>query len=426
MASNVSRELLFFRSHNRPMRILLLVNLLYAMALPIIELFVGAYIMRNSKDISLVVIFQLAVYTGIPFTFMLNGFLLNHFPISRLYAFGMLLSGVSMSVMMNIDVLNTSGIFLTGLIMGLSYGFFWANRDFLALNTTKDSTRNYYFGIETFFYTVAAIIIPLCAGLFIKATVSNGWFGRQVNVAYYVLTAYVFILTISASRVAQKGDFKNPLKGTFFYWKFDILWKRMLQLASLKGIAQGYIVTAPVMLIMKMVGDEGSLGAIQSMSALLSAVMLYFIGRLAKPEHRLLIFTAGLVLFFIGACANAVLYSSSGVIFFAMCLVFARPLLDMGYYPLQLRVIDVVSKKENRNQFSYIFNHEWGLYFGRLIGCGLFIALANRVSEEVALRYALLVIAAVQMLSILMARNITKRLKVDDGKAISRQLSADN
>lgn len=31
----------------------------------------------NSSDISLVVIFQLAVYTGIPLTFMINGFLLQ-------------------------------------------------------------------------------------------------------------------------------------------------------------------------------------------------------------------------------------------------------------------------------------------------------------------------------------------------------------
>lgn len=106
------------------MRMLLITNLIYGMVNPIIELFIGAYIMRNSSDISLVVIFQLAVYTGIPLTFMINGFLLNRVPISRLYSLGMILSGVSMTAMMSLGELSTVGVFVAGLIMGLSYGFF--------------------------------------------------------------------------------------------------------------------------------------------------------------------------------------------------------------------------------------------------------------------------------------------------------------
>ncbi|MFZ1749314.1 MAG: hypothetical protein WAU01_03950, partial [Saprospiraceae bacterium] len=152
------------------MRVLLLTNLIYAMVMPIVELFVGAYIMRNSSDISLVVIFQLAVYTGIPLTFLINGYLLNGVKIAWLYSLGMILSGVSMFAMMSLDDLSTAGIFFAGLIMGLSYGFFWANRDFLALNTTNDGNRNFYYGVETFFYTIAGIIIPFGAGAFIAAT----------------------------------------------------------------------------------------------------------------------------------------------------------------------------------------------------------------------------------------------------------------
>ena len=152
MLQKLVHEFKFFNAHPLGMRTLLLTNLIYALVMPIVELFIGAYIMRNSSDISLVVIFQLAVYTGIPLTFMINGFLLNHFPIARLYSLGMLLSGVSMFAMMSLDNLDTLGVFFAGLIMGLSYGFFWANRDFLALNTTRDDNRNYYYGIETFFY----------------------------------------------------------------------------------------------------------------------------------------------------------------------------------------------------------------------------------------------------------------------------------
>jgi YQGE family putative transporter len=71
-----------------------------------------------------------------------------------------------------------------------------------------------------------------------------------------------------------------------------------------------------------------------------------------------------------------------------------------------MRVIDVVSKIENRNAYTYIFNHEFGLYLGRFLGLGLFICLATYVSESFALKYSLIVIAVVQLSSIPMAKHI--------------------
>jgi len=408
MLSKIVKEFDFFSSHSKGMRVLLLTNLIYGLVGPIIELFIGAYIMRNSSDISLVVIFQLAVYTGIPLTFMINGFLLNRIKIAWLYSFGMLLSGISMFAMMLLQQLDTMGVFLAGLIMGLSYGFFWANRDFLALNTTNDGTRNYYYGIETFFYTITGILVPLAAGAFIGATDKNGWFGGHVNTAYYILTAVVFVMSMFASVLVHRGEFVNPKRAPFLFIKFDRIWNKMLGLASLKGLAQGYIVTAPTMLILSLVGKEGSLGLIQGIAAAVSAILLYVLGRVTGPKHRLLIYGIGCLLFMVGALLNAALYSALGVILFMMCLLFARPLLDIAYFPIQLKVIDYVAEKEKRNEFSYIFNHELGLYLGRLFGCGLFIVLARYVSEYAALRYALLVIAVLHALGWFMAKSILK------------------
>lgn len=414
MANQLTKELSFFKGHPLSMKALLLTNLIYGMVTPIIELFIGAYIMRNSEDISLVVIFQLAVYTGIPLTFMINGFLLNSIPISRLYSLGMLLSGVSMTAMMMLNNLSTFGVFMAGLIMGLSYGFFWANRDFLALNTTKDGNRNYYYGIETFFYTVTGIGIPLLAGGFIAATDKGGWFGGNVNVAYYIITAFVFALSAFASVLVHNGQFQNPKKAPFLFFNFDKLWNKMLRLAALKGVAQGYIVTAPTMLVMTHVGKEGSLGLIQGVAAAVSAVLLYILGRVTTPQHRVMIYGIGCTLFVLGALFNAVLFSAVGVILFILCLLFARPLLDIAYFPIQLKVIDVVAEIEKRNEFTYIFNHELGLYVGRLFGCGLFIVLARYVSVDIALRYALLVIAVVHFMGYFMAKSIVKDLKNDE------------
>lgn len=408
LVSKLTSEFRHFQTYPHGMRVLLITNLLYSLVLPVVEMFIGAYIMRNSSDSTLVVCFQLASYTGIPITFLINGFLLRRFRIATLYSFGMLLSGISMSIMMTLSDLDTTGVVVAGLVMGLSYGFFWSNRDFLALDSTNDDNRNYYYGLETFFYTITGVGVPYLIGAFIGATEHNGWFGGEVNMAYRIITIAVFLITILASFVIFRGKFQNPVSKPFLFFRFERLWNKLLGLAALKGIAQGYIVTAPAMLIMTLVGNEATLGTVQSVGAILSAILLYILGRVSLPKDRLPILAVGLVLFALGGFFNAWFYSSVGVVIFMLCLVLSRPLIDIAYFPIQFRVIDIVSKSEQRSEFTYILSHEFGLYIGRLFGCGLFLILANFVSETFALRYALLIIGILQLLAYVIARNIDR------------------
>jgi YQGE family putative transporter len=411
MFEKLVKEYQFYKSHPRNLRLLLMTNLIYALVLPIIEMFVGAYIMRSTSNTTWVMSYQLALYSGIPLTFLINGLLLKYIRIARLYSLGMLLSGASMTAMMMIDQINLPGIIIAGLIMGLSYGFFWANRDFLSLSSTTDENRNYYFSMETFFYTLTFVVIPFLAGNFIALCDKGFLLGGNAQLAYYILTGIVFLLTFFSSVLVHRGSFENPKREPFIFFHFAPLWWKMLGMALLKGLAQGAIVTAPIMLIMRLLGKEGTLGTLQSVAAVLSAVVLYLIGRMAKPQHRLLIFTIGLSIFTTGFLVNSVLFSGVGVIIFMMCITIARPLLEIAYFPILLGVIDKVAALENRNKFAYILNHEWGLYAGRLIGCGMFILLSVMISEDFALKHALLAIAVGQFLSIWVAKRIVNDLK---------------
>ncbi len=402
------QEYSYFLDMPHTMRVLLMTNMIYAFALPVIDIFVGAYIMRSSNDPRIVAIYQLAVYTGIPITFLVNGFLLSRIKIANLYSFGMLLSGASMLLMMSMQSLSASGVGIAGLLMGCSFGFFWANRDLLTLNNTNDLTRNYYYGLETFFYTITYIIVPLVVGWFLFNTDTQGWFGGNISTAYQIVTGVVFLLTILSSAVIHMGKFENPIQKEFLFFKYHVLWRKMLVLAVLKGLAQGYLVTAPAILIMRLVGNEGSLGLVQGVSGVATAIMLYLLGRTTKPADRIYIFAAGLIIFLTGTLVNGILFSALGVMVFVLCKVLFAPLHDIAYFPTQMRVIDIVSRIEKRNEFAYIFNHEFGLYIGRFLGLGLFIYLDTYVSESFALKYALIIIGVLQLASIPMARHIIR------------------
>ena len=410
MFKKLKTEIGHFKSQTHNFQILVLTNLVYAIVLPVIDIFVAAYVMRSSNDPVKVVIYQLTIYTGIPLTFLLNGFLLKHFNIRKLYSAGMMLSGVSMMIMMSLKTLDLVGIGFAGITMGLSFGFYWSNRDYLALAITNDTNRNYYYGLETFFYTIIAVIIPITIGWFIESSGDEA----QIHTAYLIITGIVFLVTVCASIVCFRGTFKNPEQKQYVFFKFHQLWYKLLSLSLLKGLVQGFLVTAPAMLIMLLLGKEGALGTAQSIGAIIAAVIMYVLGRLSKPSDRIKIFTAGLSLFALGAVINAFLFNQTGVILFILLLLIAKPLMDLAYFPIQFKVIDIVSKIEKRGEFAYILNHEAGLFVGRFLGAGTFLVLAYAISTEIALRYAIVIVAVLQLSSIYVAKKI-----IAEGKLLS-------
>jgi YQGE family putative transporter len=155
-----------------------------------------------------------------------------------------------------------------------------------------------------------------------------------------------------------------------------------------------------------LVGDEGALGLIQSISGGLTAILIYVLGRIAKPQDRLKIFLGGILVFFIGSLCNGMLFSATGVILFVLCKVIFQPLFDLAYFPIMMKTIDVVAILEKRNEYAYILSHEYGLFLGRALGLLLFIFLAYGVSNDFALKYALIVVGGLQLLAYPLSKNI--------------------
>ena len=146
-----------------------------------------------------------------------------------------------------------------------------------------------------------------------------------------------------------------------------------------------------------------------SYSIPLTAVLVYVLGRITKPEDRPKVFIAGLLVFFIGTLFNGILFSATGVIIFVLCKVIFQPLFDLPYYPIMMQTIDAVVKIEKRNEYTYILSHEFGLFLGRAFGLILFMVLAFVISQDFALKYALILVGALQLIAYPLARNIIRQ-----------------
>jgi YQGE family putative transporter len=366
--------------------------------------------MRSSDNPAMVALFQLAQYVGIVFSSIINGWLLKHFKVVYLYCAGILFSALSMMGMMLLGTLGVVELALIGVVMGTALGFFWTNRYLITLKSTDDNSRNYFFGLESLGFTVGQIAVPLIVGAIIAGLQGHTICGIEIDItgAYRLVTLIGSIVAVIACCNVLRGKFENPESKKFLYFRFDMLWNKLLTLAGLKGMVQGFLVTAPAILVMKLVGEEGTLGVIQSISGGLTAILVYVLGRVTKPKHRIIVFAIGLFIFFIGTITNGVMFSAVGVIVFVLCKVVFQPLHDLAYFPIMLRTIDVVSAKEHRNEYTYILSHEMGLFVGRAFGLILFLVLINFVSEDFALKYALPIVGGLQLLSLPLAKNIIK------------------
>jgi YQGE family putative transporter len=389
-------EIKVFLSHPRNMRVLLLANFIFALVSPIVDLFVVAYVMRTSQDMRLVMSYSVALFTGMPFTFLLNGLLLRLFGIKHLFCFGIILSPVAMATIMALPKLEIGGLILTGLMMGVSFGIYWANRDILTLACTDDQNRNYYYSMGTVFATLCGLVVPISAGWFISCSSMYGWFGGGTGNAYHILNAIALLLSCLSARVICRGTFRNPEPTRFIYFRYHPMWYRVLWMSALRGLSQGFTTATPAMLVMMLMGGkEGVLGTLQTGGTAVTVIGMYLIGRMARTEHRLGLMLAGLGLYLLATISNALLFNVAGVIAYMFLQMLGGPLIENTVLQVQMRAINFLEKKENRNFLAYLFSCEFGLWAGRLSGGLLFIAVAA-FSEVAALRYVLVAIALLQ------------------------------
>ena len=145
-------------------------------------------------------------------------------------------------------------------------------------------------------------------------------------------------------------------------------------------------------------GQENALGLVQSVGAILAAVLMYLIGRRTRPEHRVAVLVVALFLYGLGATVHAVLYDRLSVLLFMACQLVAQPMLDLAYNPILLNVLDSVSGDGKDSRYAYIVSHELGIFAGRLIGALFFVLVACSASGDEAFRYVLALMSLFHLL----------------------------
>ena len=399
------KEWEIFKSVSENCKRLILANFLYSFVFPLLIIITNAFIWRAAQDLQYNIAYSAGNYLGIVLGFLMNGFLLRKIRINFLYIIGMALSVSVISLIVFFQISSILTLLLFGIAMGIAGGLYWSNRNYLLQISTANEERNYVIGLETSLQTISGLISPLVFGASIMITHADG----NAFEGYKWVVIGLIIMVLAASIVIAQGNFGIPKIGKFLYSSFSKNWNLQRRLLVVEGITEGAIFTIPGLLVLRLIGNEGILGIMESASVVISTLPIYLLGRFTKPEHRVSVLSAGIILFFIGTIILSIQFNLWGAVVLQGCYMLSRLTNYVNFIAIRMRSIDIAGSSEKREPYTYIMDTEFFLEAGRISGILLFFLLYTVFSQDFALRYGLLMIALIQFIAIYLAKNIKQK-----------------
>jgi len=395
--SYIRKEIGYFKKLHSDAQRLVLSFFLYGVGTPLVSTFINAFIWKNSHDFMSVVLYNIGNWVMLPAIFFINGYLLQFIKMPFLFGAGLFLTALAPFILIMFSVNGYWSIFAIGALFGIGYGLYWANRNFYILRATKSEDRNYFFSLTFAIDTLTNMITPFVIGWFI---VFGQQFAYQILALalffFYILAGIVVLpLTISPSEHSH-GLLKNPKRK----------WKLIRFTTTGFCLQSGINYTLPSLIVLTLLGNEGILGTVSSLGSLLSAIVLYQIGKVALVHHRLHIFTVGVIILVMGALSFTFFPYGLGVIAYVVGTSISSNFNWIAYDSIVMDVVDEHTAFEKHNRYQYIFDNEVYINIGRIIGVGVFFIFYSLTSQMEALRFTPIFIAVTQIGALYLVRQI--------------------
>ena len=404
LTRRLKKEYYPFTQLSHPAQQLVKSILAYNLIHPIFVLFINAFLWRQSQDIQLVSLYNLAFYVFLPVGFHLNGLLWKHSLLSHARSYT--LGGVSKSIAVFLLIFSTHfdiyNVFILGGLFGLCSGIYFGTRNFLSLKVTESNNRLYFSSLELVSNTITNIIVPLLVGAFIVyGTTSHRYTPIQ---AYYVVAMILVVISIISGWQIRAIKLPLPKIKKIMLHHPSRHWLQCRAVMMMFGLMQGTFQFLSVLMILSFIGNEGALGMVQAVSAILASIVLYGVARKVPPEKRLWIIGSSVALLIVGGLSFEMWQSAIGVFLFMTFYALAQPLLWMGINSLNLDVIDKETVKAH-NDYSYLFDSELFLNIGRIIGVIIFLFYSSLFSSDLAMKMTPLLFGLAQIILLFIARS---------------------
>ncbi len=328
------------------------------------------------------------MYAGVPLGFLLAATLLDRWKYKRLYFVGSVLQGIVPLAIVTFRPSSIGIVALFGVFFGIPMGLYWANRNLITLRATEGREHLAFLSAESAQQTVVGIVAPLLIGLYLASNAAN------IGAAYVTLMSLGFVMLAVAGAFVANTDI-DPLYekiSTATVPNPSALWKRQRWFEFVGGMMTVSESMISLLVILTLIGMEGSVGTTKSGVAVLAAAAMALFGR--KIPERLYGRVHLLSFALIGGSAAlfaAGFDATTAIIFFAAFGMVAsfRNMVSMS---VMFRTVDAEVSRTNGSRFLYLFDRESFLNLGRIFALLVFIVCVA-VAPVATLRYGLVVTA---------------------------------
>jgi MFS transporter, YQGE family, putative transporter len=398
----LEKEKTHFDRLNPPGKKLIISVILYSLLAPIFYVFINAYLWRQSQSFQIVAFYNILFFAGILVGFFINGFLFRFYSSPKLYLLGVVLQGISTAVLLVLSNINFEVLIIFGSIFGVATGIFWANRNLLTLKATHTDNRIYFASIESNSDTILKIIVPFLIGWFI--------IGLHVGdplKAYRYIAIFMLIITVIIAWQLKNFDLNLVSPSKLFLKSASNRWKKFRVFQFIDGFFDGTMAFIPTLMVLNLVGQEDTLGSIQSISALLAAVVIFVIAKSLKTRHRTTLVMLSVFFLVLGTLFFSFNYSEVGVF-----VLFAMEAISIPLYWLASSSLgyDLIEEDKNHDlHYAYVVDQEIYLNCGRILGVLIFLFWAFSFSINSAIRFVPLLLGLLQILQIFVVRSLEKK-----------------
>lgn len=393
----ITSEILHFKERlNQNTQKLFVSNVFQITAESITNIFIAAFIWRFTESFYAVAFYQIGFYIALATGFWINGILLRKFYLKNIFLASTFLTGAtSLIVLFFSESQQILLFFLIGLMNAFGYGLYWPNRNYLELKEIKDSSRNYYFSLINAVGWTTRALVPFIAGWFIVSGSVSGLY--KVETAYWILFIFAFILMVKAGLVIYKGNHVSPKPLIISRFKLQKFFNKRFFLNASQGLVDGVGFVFAIIILIHL-GNEGVLGTLTAITSVLGSFAIYFYGKFSKETARLKISLLSNVLFIVGAIGLIFLPSPISFIAYILIGSIFSNLYYVGVEPLALAESEREMSGDEKEEYSFIFDNEFFLNFGRVLGILILVLLAYLFSQSFALKFGPLSVGIFQLI----------------------------
>jgi YQGE family putative transporter len=387
---------------NRELVLLLLIGGFYSLSISLSNTFVNVYLWKQSGEFKDLGLYNLAIVTMQPLTFILAGRLAKK--IDRIIVLRL---GVSFLAVFFVTVLLVGEraddyLLLLGALLGIGYGFYWLAFNVLTFEITEPDTRDFFNGFLGLLASTAGMIGPIIAGYMISSLAK--WKGYTIIFSIsLVLFVIAVVLSFFLKRRAAEGNylFVRILQER----NYNKNWRLITNAHFFQGLREGTFVFVISVLVYITTGSELALGTFGLVNSATSFVVYYLVSRFIKHKHRKnAILFGGLLLY--GAIFLIVFdVSYMRLILYAMVIAIAYPILLVPYSSLTFDVIGR-SWKSAEMRIEYIVVRELFLNGGRIVSILLFLGSITFFETEKSIPVLMLFLGAGHVMIYFFIRHI--------------------